>query len=84
MNEINFVLKSHDFSFSALTKWILSTCVNIHHLQIEFLEKPNGFLKSIARLKNLKKLDVAADRARDLKGVTMVAFKIIPTLLISS
>ena len=60
MITINFILKSHGFSISALVKWILSACVNIHDLQITFLEKPNDFHNEIRRLKKLKKLDVTA------------------------
>ena len=38
----------------------------------------------MGRLKKLKKLEVTADEIIDLKGVTLIALKIIPTLLISS
>jgi len=79
MMKINFILKSHDFSISALVKWILSTCVNIHDLQITFLEKPNDFHNEIGclkKLKKLKKLDVTADEANNLIEVTLIASNI--------
>ena len=60
MINIILIVKANDFSISALVKWILSTCVNIHDLQITFLEKPNDFHNEIGRLKKLKKLDVTA------------------------
>jgi len=87
MMKINFILKSHDFSISALVKWILSTCVNIHDLQITFLEKPNDFHNEIGRLKKLKKLkklNVTAYHSSDLKEVKLIASIIMPTLLTSS
>jgi hypothetical protein len=72
------------FSISALAKWILSVCLNIHYLQIQFFELPNGFHNDIARLKKLKKLDVSVDEENDLKEVTLFALRIMITLLTSS
>jgi hypothetical protein len=80
----NFVFKSHDFSISALVQWIFSVCLNIHTLQIDFHELPNGLHKEIARLKKLKKLDVTAKEASELKEVTLIALGITTTLLTSS
>jgi hypothetical protein len=85
MMNINFILKVSDFSVSALVRWIFSVCINIHTLTLEVqLEKSNGFSNEIARLKKLKKLDVSAHKASDLKEVTLIAFRITTTLLTSS
>jgi hypothetical protein len=85
MININLILKSHDFSFSALAKWILSFCLNIHTLTLSLnWETSNSFLSEIACLKKLKKLDVMADSASDLKEVTLIAFLIMTTLFTSS
>ena len=73
MVKINFILKVHDFSISALVDWIISVCLNITYLQIKFPKLPNGFHNEIVRLKNLKKLAVSAVEASDLKEVTLIA-----------
>ena len=83
MMKINFILKSHDFSISALVKWILSACSNIHDLQIE-LPNQESFLNEIGRLKKLKKLNVTTSNSSDLKEVKLIASIIMPTLLTSS
>ena len=83
MMKINFILKSHDFSISALVKWILSACSNIQDLQIE-LPNQESFLNEIGRLKKLKKLNVTTSNSSDLKEVTLIASIIMPTLLTSS
>ena len=81
MVKITFVLKSYDFSFSALAKWILSVCLNIHTFhQIQ----SNGLHNEIARLKELKKLVVRTITASELKEVTLIASNIKTTLLTSS
>ena len=84
MMTINFILKSHDFSISVFSKWILSACVNIHDLQIKLPKQPNDFHIDIGRLKKLKELDVSADKASELKEVTLIASNIMPTLITSS
>jgi hypothetical protein len=78
-----FILKSPDFSVSVLVEWIISVCLNIHTLKIEFPQHPNSFHNKIARLEKLKKLDVMADRANELKEVTFIAFRIMTTLFTS-
>ena len=83
MMKINFILKSHDFSISALVKWILSACSNIQDLQIE-LPNQESFLNEIGRLKKLKKLNVTTSNSSDLKEVKLIASIIMPTLLTSS
>ena len=83
--EINLISKLHDFSILVLAQLILTVCSNIHTLTLTVKwETSNDFHNEIARLKKLKNLEVTADRARDLKRVTLIAFKIFPTLLISS
>jgi hypothetical protein len=82
--KINFIFKVDDLSISALVEWALSVGLNVYHLQIEFPNLPDGFHNEIARLKKLKKLDVKADEASDLKEVTLNAFRITTTLLTSS
>ena len=83
--EINLISKLHDFSILVLAQLILTVCSNIHTLTLTVKwETSNDFHNEIARLKKLKKLEVMADRARDVKRVTLIAFKIFPTLLISS
>jgi hypothetical protein len=85
MMKINFILKASDLSFSALAKWILSFCLNIHDLSLNIqLKKLNCLHNEIARLKKLKKLDVKADGASDLTEVTSIALSITTTLLIYS
>jgi hypothetical protein len=84
MININFILKATDLSISALSKWILSACLNIHTLSLYSPKKPNGFRDEIARLKKLKELKVWVDKASDLKEVTIIASRIIATLLTSS
>ena len=85
MMEINLISKLHDFSILVLAQLILTVCSNIHTLTLTVKwETSNDFHNEIARLKKLKNLEVTADRARDLKRVTLIAFKIFPTLLISS
>jgi hypothetical protein len=75
MKKIYFTLKSHDFSISVLARWILSVCLNIHTMRVEFPIQPNGFTKNeIGSLKKLKQLDVSANEASDLKEVRLVAF----------
>ena len=83
MMKINKILKSHDFSISALVKWILSACSNIQDLQIE-LPNQESFLNEIGRLKKLKKLNVTTSNSSDLKEVKLIASIIMPTLLTSS
>ena len=84
MMTIDFIFKSHGFSISALVKWILSACLNIHTLQLKFPNQPKSFLNEIGRLTKLKKLDVSADKASRLKEVTLIASNIKTTLLTSS
>ena len=84
MMTIDFIFKSHGFSISALVKWILSACLNIHTLQLKFPKQPKSFLNEIGRLTKLKKLDVSADKASRLKEVTLIASNIKTTLLTSS
>ena len=85
MMKINLISKLHDFSILVLAQLILTVCSNIHTLTLTVKwETSNDFHNEIARLKKLKNLEVTADRARDLKRVTLIAFKIFPTLLISS
>jgi hypothetical protein len=76
-------LKSHEFSISAFAKWILSGCVNIHTLKVESPKQSNGLHNEIARLKKLKKIEIEAN-ASDLKEVTLIASRILTTLLTSS
>ena len=83
MMKINKILKSHDFSISALVKWILSACSNIHALKIK-LPNQESFLNEIGRLKKLKKLNVTTSNSSDLKEVKLIASIIMPTLLTSS
>jgi hypothetical protein len=87
MININFILKASDFLFSisALVKWILSVSLNVHTLRLEVQsEMPKGFYNEIAPLKKLKKLKVKADKASELKEVTLIAIRIMTTLLTSS
>jgi hypothetical protein len=84
MMKIHFILKLHDLSIPALAKWILSVCLNINYLQIRYDELPQGLHNEIARLKKLKKLDVFAGGASDLKEVRLIACRITTTLLTSS
>jgi hypothetical protein len=85
MININLVFKASDFPISALVKWILSVSLNIHTLRLhsKFVEL-NGLHNEIVRLKKLKELEVSAYKASDLKEVTLIAFRITTTLLISS
>jgi len=80
--KINFILKSHVFSISVLVKWILSECLNIHTLKLSGI--PKGCHNEIARLKKLKELEVWADKASRLNEVTLIASRIMTTLLTSS
>jgi hypothetical protein len=82
--QINLNSKVHDLSISELVKWILSVCLNIQTLQIDFPQNPNSFSNEIARLKKLKKLNLTALKASDLKEVTLIALRIKTTLLIPS
>ena len=82
MMKINFILKSHVFSISVLLKWILSVCLNIHTLKLSGISK--GCQNEIARLKKLKELEVWADKASRLNEVTLIASRIMTTLLTSS
>ena len=82
MININFILKTSDFSISVLVKWILSTCLNIHTLKLSDI--PHSFRNELARLKKLKELKAFADSARALKLVTFIALGFMTTLLISS
>jgi hypothetical protein len=84
MIKIYFIFKSHDLSISALVGWIFSACFNIHSLKLELPKQPIEFHNQIARLKKLKELDVSADDASELKEVTLIAFRIMTTLLTSS
>ena len=87
MMKINFILKASNYSISALVRWILSVCLNIHLLQLSITpQKPSSFLNEIVRLKKLKDLVVSADEASDLKEVTLIGFRImtIMTVLTSS
>ncbi len=72
--KINFILKASDFSISALVKWILAACLNIHTLSLCLnWETPNSFRDEIVRLKKLKKLDVTTDEASNLELVTLIS-----------
>jgi hypothetical protein len=82
--KIYLILKWHDLSISALIAWILSACFNIHTLKLELPKQPIELHNQIARLKKLKELDVSADDASELKEVTLIAFRIMTTLLTSS
>jgi len=59
------------FFISALAKWFLSVCTNIHSITLEYRsrEPPISFHNEIGRLKKLKKLNIWADDARELKEV---------------
>jgi hypothetical protein len=83
MMKINFILKSHDFPIPALTKWILSVCLKVHTVQVQFPQQPQ-FRNEIGRLNRLKKLDVSANDSSKLKEVTLIGFQIKTTRLISS
>ncbi len=83
MMKINFILNSHDFSISALVKWILPVCLNIHYLQINIFYLPYGLHYEIARLKKLKELDVRTAGGSELKEVTLIALSITTMLLTS-
>ena len=74
MNINYFILKLHEFSIPALAKWILSVCLNIHTMRVDILKESNDFFNEIARLKELKKLEVKADKASDLKEVILIVF----------
>ena len=83
--KINLIIKSYDFPISALVDWILSICLNIHTLRLPMsYRKPNTFHNGIARLNKLKELEVTGKSASELKEVTLIAFRITITLLISS
>ena len=69
MIKINFIFNVHNFSISAIVKWILSACLNIRSLS-GMLDKTNVFLNEIARLKKLKEIKVMAGKASELKEVT--------------
>ena len=85
MMKINFILKTHDLYIPELVKWILSVCLNIHTLTLSLnRESSDNFCNEIVRLTKLKKLDVLAVDASDLKAVTSIAFRIMMTLLTSS
>ena len=85
MINVNFILKASNLSISALAKWILSVCLNIHILRLNIQSKKlNCLHNEIGRLKNVKLLDVQAEGASDLKEVTLIAFRITTTLLTSS
>ncbi len=84
MMNIIFILKSHHFFISALAKWFLSLCLNVHAIQVEFPEPPESFHIEINRLKNLKELNIWVDHATELKEVTLIALSITITLLTSS
>jgi hypothetical protein len=85
MIKMKFILKTSDFPISALIKWILSVCFNIHTLKLEVQsEMPNTFHNEIAPLKKLKKMKVKADKASALKEVTLISSRITTTLLTSS
>jgi hypothetical protein len=81
MMNIIFILNSHDFSISALARWFLSLCLNVHAIQVEFPEPPESFHNEINRLKNLKELNIWVDYATELKEVTLFALRITITLL---
>jgi hypothetical protein len=80
---INLILKATDFSISALVKWVLSACLNIHTLRLysKFV-KLNGFHDEIARLQKLKELHISPFEASELKLVTFIDFRIRTKLLI--
>ena len=85
MMKINYNLKSDDYSISEIVKWILSVCLNIHTLTLSLnRESSDNFCNEIVRLTKLKKLDVLAVDASDLKAVTSIASRIMTTLLTSS
>jgi hypothetical protein len=79
---INFILKTSDFSLSVLVKWILSVCSNIHTIRLSGISI--GCHNEFARLKKLKKLEIWAEKANDLNKVTLIASRIMTTLLTSS
>jgi hypothetical protein len=82
--KINFTLKSHDFSILVLAKWILSQCLDIHTLKVVSPKQWYNFHNEMGRLKKLKKLDVLADEASQLKEVTLIASRIMTMLFTSS
>jgi hypothetical protein len=82
MININFILKTSDFSISVIVKWILPVCSNIHTLRLSGISI--GCHDEIARLEKLKKLEVWAKKANDLNKVTLITSRIMTTLLTSS
>jgi uncharacterized membrane protein YciS (DUF1049 family) len=71
MININFILKTSDFSLSVLVKWILSVCLDIHALRLSYFS--NDCHNEIARLKKLKKLEIWAEKASQLNKVKLIA-----------
>jgi hypothetical protein len=85
MMKIYSTLQVHvSFSISALVKWILSTCLNIHTLKLILPNQPIEFYSEFVRPKKLIELDVSAGDASELKEVRFIAFIIMTTLLTSS
>ena len=82
--EIYFILRAHDFSILALVKWILSASLNIHTIKLSGdWDTTNSFHNEIAHLKKLKELDVSVYCPSNLTEVTLIAIRIMTTLLTS-
>ena len=65
-----FFFKLYDFSISALAKWFLLVCLNIHSIELECLRPPPiSFHNEIGLLKKLKKLSIWDDDTSELKEV---------------
>jgi hypothetical protein len=85
MISINFILKAIYFPISALVKWILSVSLNVQTLSLKNVKRTlNSLYHEIGCLEKLKELKVMAQSSSDLKEVTIVASRIITTLLTSS
>jgi hypothetical protein len=85
MININLIFKASYFPISALVKWTLSACLNIHTLSLySIFVELNGFAlhNEIARFKKLKEVNISAYEASQLKEVTLIDFRIMTTLLI--
>jgi hypothetical protein len=84
MININFILQASDFSISALVKWILSACLNIHTLRLQSTDDEEGlnsFLNEIGFLEKLRELKVNVSSSSALKKVTIIASRTMTTLL---
>ena len=72
-------------SFAELVKWILPFCLNIHTLKLNFIDDfANDLHNEIARLNQLKDLDISTCENIDLKEVTRVAYRTKTTLITTS